>query len=121
MELSAGHLTAALGDFNTLLQVSKTSDSAYYYRGAAYNRLQKFELAFDDLNVYVGRHPDDGDGYVERGIARAGLGQSAAATADFTAALIRYRRNADDGAVARTNALLAALHNGASLPLPGLQ
>jgi tetratricopeptide (TPR) repeat protein len=109
----------AISDLNTYIGLGvKDTDDAYYFRGAAYNRVGKFNLALDDLNLYIKGTPDDGDGYRERGIAYAGLGQTEAADADFTSAITHYRHSADDDGVAHTKALADAMHAKTPLPMP---
>jgi tetratricopeptide (TPR) repeat protein len=110
---------AAIADLNSYIALGvKDTDTAYYFRGAAYNRAGKYDLALDDLNRYVSANPSDGDGYRERGIARAGLQRNDAADADFTSAIAHYRHNADEDAIARVKALVDAMHGKIPLPMP---
>jgi tetratricopeptide (TPR) repeat protein len=121
LELSEHREANAIGDFNAYIALKpEASNTAYYFRGAAFNRLGKFSQAREDLEVYVAREPADPDGYVERAIARAGLAQTAGAADDLGVALKGYRKAADEEAAARVNAMLKALHDGAPLVPPPL-
>jgi tetratricopeptide (TPR) repeat protein len=106
----------AIADWNAYLTGSGPSAAAYYWRGAAYNRIGSWKLALDDLDAYVGRKPDDADGYRERGFARAGKGDSAGASADFTEAARRYRLSGDTQLADQVTAFEKALSAGRPLP-----
>jgi len=49
--MAGSRYSAAIGDLNAYIaQSPKKSDTAYYFRGLAYNRTQSYRLALDDLH-----------------------------------------------------------------------
>lgn len=121
LSLADHHEADAIGDLNAYIaQKPQASNTAYYFRGAAFNRLGHYNQAREDLDLYISRDPADPDGYVERAIARAGLAQTAGAQTDLELALKGYRKSADDAAVTRVNGMLKALHDGTPLVPPPL-
>ena len=102
-----------IADFNAyILQDPKASDVAYYFRGFAYNRIQSYRLALEDMQTYVQRRPDDPDGYRERAVASAATGDKAAALADLATALKGYHKNGDHASVERVTAMIEAVRAG---------
>ena len=102
-----------IADLNTYIaQNPKLSDTAYYFRGFAYNRISKFALALEDLRTYVQRHPGDPDGYRERAVASYGTGDKAAALADLDVAQRGYRKTGDLTAADRVAAMAKAISDG---------
>jgi tetratricopeptide (TPR) repeat protein len=99
-----------------IAQKPDDSDTSYYFRGFAYNRLGKYDLALIDLKRYVGLAPADGDGYRERAIARWGLGDRDGAKADLDAAIKAYRHDGDGDAVAEIEHLVETLRTVNSTP-----
>jgi tetratricopeptide (TPR) repeat protein len=95
-----------------IVQKPDASDTAYYYRGFANNRLKNYGAALTDLNIYVQRAPDDGDGYRERALALYGTGDKKGAAADLSAAKIRYTKAGDQTQAARVAAMLEAVSAG---------
>ena len=68
-----------IADLNAyILQDPKASDVAYYFRGLAYNRIESYRLALEDMQTYVQRRPNDPDGYRERAVASYGTGNDGA-------------------------------------------
>ncbi|GAC1659869.1 MAG: hypothetical protein NVS4B13_06130 [Candidatus Elarobacter sp.] len=105
--------TAGIADLNAYIaQNPKASDTAYYFRGLAYNRISSYRLALEDLRTYVQRQPTDPDGYKERALASFGVGDKAAALADLDAALRGYRKSGDTGAADRVGTMSKAIHAG---------
>jgi len=89
--------TDGIADLNAYIaQNPKSSDTAYYFRGLAYNRIKSYRLALEDLKTYVQRQEQrsqpDPDGYKERAIALYGTGDKTGALADLDVALRGYRR-----------------------------
>ncbi len=110
---TGGNYLAAIGYLNTYIaQKPSQSDTAYYYRGLAYNRRGNYRAALSDLRIYVSRAPSDPDGLLERGVARFGTGDRGGAIADLTAAVSRYRKAGDVASAARAAAALAAVRAG---------
>jgi len=102
-----------IADFNAyILQDPAKSDVAYYFRGFAYNRIQSYRLALEDMQTYVHRHPDDPDGYRERAVASAATGDKAGALADLATALRGYHKAGDKTAADRINAMIEAVRAG---------
>ncbi len=102
-----------IADLNAYIaQNPKLSDTAYYFRGLAYNRISKFALALEDLRTYVQRQPSDPDGYKERAIASFGVGDKAGALADLDVAQRGYRKSGDLTAADRTAAMAKAISDG---------
>ena len=107
-----------IADFNAyILQNPKSSDVAYYFRGLAFNRIQSYKLALEDLQIYVQRRPQDPDGYRERAVASYGTGNKDGALADLATALQGYRKDGDSAAAERVRAMVAAIGAGKP-PLP---
>jgi|HubBroStandDraft_1064217.scaffolds.fasta_scaffold15913_4 tetratricopeptide (TPR) repeat protein len=92
------------------------STAGYYFRALAYNRIQSYKLALEDLQTYVQRAPDDPDGYRERAIARYGSGDKDGALADLDVALRGYRKGGDTDWAERVTAMRQAVQAGTPLP-----
>jgi tetratricopeptide (TPR) repeat protein len=102
-----------IADLNTYIaQNPKASDTGYYFRGLAYNRISKFALALEDLRTYVQRQPGDPDGYRERAVASYGTGDKAGALADLDVAQRGYRKSGDLTAAERVAAMVKAISDG---------
>jgi tetratricopeptide (TPR) repeat protein len=102
-----------IADLNAYIrQNPKASDTAYYFRGLAYNRVTSYRQALDDLQEYVQRRPSDADGYKERAVARYGVGDKEGALADLAIAQSSYRKLADGAAAERVAAMLRAIAAG---------
>ena len=107
----------AIANWNSYIGTDHAgSDVAYYWRGTAYNRIGSWKLALEDLQTYVGRKPNDADGYRERAFARAGSGDAAGALADLDEAGRRYRRSGDMRLAEQLAATAKALRAGQPLP-----
>ncbi len=116
LALTGGRYTDAIADLNAYItQNPKGSDTAYYFRGYAYNRIQSFRQALEDLQTYVQRVPNDADGYKERAIARNGLGDKDGALADFDVAMRDYKKAGDATAADRITQLVKAVRSGKPL------
>jgi tetratricopeptide (TPR) repeat protein len=90
----------------------ESSDTAYYFRGLANNRLKNYGSALADLSIYVKRAPDDGDGYRERAVALYGSGDKKAAAGDLSTAKLSYTKAGDQAEAARVAAMIDALSAG---------
>jgi tetratricopeptide (TPR) repeat protein len=105
--------TDGIADLNAYIaQKPQTSDTAYYFRGLAYNRISSYRLALEDLRTYVQRQPADPDGYKERALANYGVGAKDAALADLDVALRGYRKAGDSAAAERVAAMVKAIGAG---------
>ncbi|MGD0053475.1 MAG: tetratricopeptide repeat protein [Vulcanimicrobiaceae bacterium] len=91
------------------------STAGYYFRALAYNRIQSYKLALEDIETYVQRAPDDPDGYRERAIARYGSGDKDGALADLDVALRGYRKSGDTDWADRVTAMRKAVQAGTPL------
>ncbi len=110
--------TDGIADLNAYIALKPdSSDTAYYFRGLAYNRINSFRLALDDLRTYVQRDPDDPDGYKERAVANYGLGDKSAALADLDVALRGYRKDGNTAQADRVTAMQTAIAAGTT-PVP---
>jgi tetratricopeptide (TPR) repeat protein len=110
--------TDGIGDLNAYIAQNPTqSDTAYYFRGLAYNRISSYRLALDDLRTYVQRKPADPDGYKERAVANYGVGDKTAALADLDVALRGYRKSGELAQVDRVSAMTKAINAG-NAPVP---
>ena len=110
---TGGNYVAAIGYLNAyIVQKPKQSDTAYYYRGFAYNRTGNYRSALADLRTYVSRAPKDPDGYRERAVARFGTGDRKGSIADFTVAVRGYRKAGNLSQANRASAMLAAVRAG---------
>jgi tetratricopeptide (TPR) repeat protein len=114
--------TDGIADLNAYIaQNPKSSDTAYYFRGLAYNRIKSYRLALEDLQTYVKRQEEhntsDPDGYKERAIALYGTGDKTGALADLEVALRGYRKSGDAAQVERVTAMVKAITAGQE-PVP---
>ena len=108
----------SIADLNAYIaQNPKSTDTAYYFRGLAYNRISKYALALEDLKTYVQRQPTDPDGYRERALANLGVGDKAAALADLDVAQRGYRKDGNVAAADRVAAMAKAISAGQA-PVP---
>ncbi|MDB5043462.1 MAG: Tetratricopeptide 2 repeat-containing protein [Candidatus Eremiobacteraeota bacterium] len=106
-----------IADLNAyIVQNPRASDTAYYFRGLAYNRIMSYRQALDDLHTYVQRRPSDADGYKERAVARYGVGDKEGALADLGIAQSSYRKAADGAAAERVAEMLRAIAAGKPPP-----
>jgi len=113
LALAESRYTDGLGDLNAYIaQSPDASTTAYYFRGLAYNRLNSYRLALEDLGTYVGRQPSDPDGYRERAIARFGTGDKTGALADLDVALRAYRKDGNNEAAERVAAMVKDIGAG---------
>lgn len=102
-----------IADLNAYIaQNPKQSDTAYYYRGLAYNRISKFALALEDLRTYVQRRPTDPDGYKERAIASFGIGDKTSALADLDLAQRGYRKDGDTSSADHVALMVKEISDG---------
>ena len=92
------------------------SNTAYYYRAAAYTRAGNAKAALPDLDVYMGRVQKDPDAYRERGFARAATGDAAGALADLKEAARLYGTKGNTAAADKLRAAIGALQAGQPLP-----
>jgi tetratricopeptide (TPR) repeat protein len=105
--------TDGIADLNAYIaQNPKASDTAYYFRGLAYNRISSYRLALEDLRTYVQRQPADPDGFKERALASYGMGDKTGALADLDVALRGYRKSGDAVAAERVSAMTKAITAG---------
>jgi tetratricopeptide (TPR) repeat protein len=119
LEETDGKYQMAIADFNAYIALKpEASDTGYYYRGQAYNHIQSFKLALADLDVYVGRAPNDPDGYVQRAVARYGLADKAGAVSDLIAARDGYRKAGQTSDADKTAAMLDAVRAGTAILPP---
>ena len=118
LALVEGRYTDGIADLNAYIaQNPKSSDTAYYFRGLAYNRISSYRQALEDLRTYVQRQPSDPDGYKERAVASYGLGDKDGALADLDVALRGYRKNSDTVQADRVGAMMKAIAAGKQ-PVP---
>jgi len=118
LALVQSRYTDGIADFNAYIaQQPAKSDVGYYFRGLAYNRIQSYALALEDLETYVKRHPADPDGYKERAIAKNGRADKDGALADLATALRGYRKDGNTAAAERVSAMIDAVRAGKP-PLP---
>jgi tetratricopeptide (TPR) repeat protein len=110
--------TDGIADLNAYIALNpKSSNTAYYFRGLAYNRINSYRLALEDLRTYVQREPTDPDGYKERALANYGVGDKDGALADLEVALRGYRKAGDTAAAERVAAMAKAIAAGKT-PIP---
>jgi tetratricopeptide (TPR) repeat protein len=113
LALVQSRYTDGIADFNAYIaQQPAKSDVGYYFRGLAYNRIQSFALALEDLQTYVQRHPADPDGYKERAIAKNGRSDKDGALADLATALRSYRKDGNTSAADGVSAMIDAVRAG---------
>lgn len=113
LALAQARYSDGIGDFNAYIaQDPKASDVAYYFRALAYNRIQSYKLALEDLQTYIQRRPTDPDGYKERAIASYSTGDKAGALADLDTALRGYRKDGNTVAADRVTAMTTAIQAG---------
>ena len=118
LALAEARYTDGIADLNAYIAQNPTSSTtAYYFRGLAYNRLNSYRLALEDLRIYVQRDANDPDGYRERGLALYGTGDKQGALADLDVALRGYRKAGDTAQADRVAAMVKAISAGRQ-PVP---
>jgi len=106
----------AIADLSAYIAQNPSAlDTAYYFRGVAYNHEKNYKLASADLQIYVQRAATDPDGYRERAVARYALGNVADAAADLEIALAGYDKAGDGPNALRIRAMIRALKAGEPL------
>jgi tetratricopeptide (TPR) repeat protein len=106
----------AIADFSAYIaQKPDASDTAYYFRGQAYNHAKKYAPALADMQIYVQRQMADPDGYLERAVARYGLGNTSEAASDLALALAGYEKAGDSTNATRVREMIRALKAGEPL------
>jgi tetratricopeptide (TPR) repeat protein len=113
LALTESRFVDGIADLNVYIaQKPAASDTAYYFRGLAYNRIGSYRLALEDLRTYVQRQTTDPDGYKERAVADYGVGDKDGALADLDLALRGYRKAGDTAAADRVAAMVKAIGAG---------
>lgn len=80
----------AIQDFNKAIEFDPQNAEPYYNRGTIYFRNNQFDKAIGDYDKYISIIKDPvylADGYLNRGIAHASLGESQKALNDLTKAI----------------------------------
>lgn len=95
-EAIAAHLTAAesyledyeyqlaIGEYNAVLASHPSHAEAYYYRGCAFNELNKYQLAINDFTRAIELKPDLVEAYRQRSEAHSRLRQYLLVIEDLT-------------------------------------
>ena len=92
------HLQAfhkAVADLDRTIELDRSLDQAWFWRGMALGRLGKIEKGIDDLSVYIHRNPDDSVGYTKRGVRYLWLGELNKAEKDLATAIALNPENAE--------------------------
>ena len=84
----------AIDDFTVAIDKADI-DEAYYGRGIARGRIQQYDAAISDLDVYIERHPESSIAYTKRGIRKLWSNDQDAAKADFMKAIELDTNNAE--------------------------
>ena len=84
----------AIDDFTIAIDKADI-DEAYYGRGIARGRIQLYDAAISDLDVYIERHPESSTAYTKRGIRKLWSDDQDAAKADFKKAIKLDVNNAE--------------------------
>ncbi|HEX3465890.1 MAG TPA: tetratricopeptide repeat protein [Candidatus Elarobacter sp.] len=118
LAITEARYTDGIADLNAYIAQNPTSSTtAYYFRGFAYNRINSYRLALEDLRTYVQRDATDPDGYRERALALYGTGDKQAALTDLDVALRGYRKSGDTVQADRVAAMVKAIAAGRQ-PVP---
>ncbi len=118
LAITEARYTDGIADMNAYIaQNPSSSTTAYYFRGFAYNRINSYRLALEDLRTYVQRDATDPDGYRERALALYGTGDKQGALADLDVALRGYRKAGDTAEAERVAAMVKAISAGQQ-PVP---
>ena len=113
LAIAEARYTDGIADMNAYIaQNPSSSTTAYYFRGFAYNRINSYRLALEDLRTYVQRDSSDPDGYRERALALYGTGDKQGALADLDVALRGYRKSGDTAQADRVAAMVKAISAG---------
>jgi len=119
LEILQREYPRAIGDLTSYITLNeKRSDTAYYFRGLTYNRIGSYKLALTDLETYLGRAPNDPDGYKERAVARYGLGDKDGALADLSQAQTGYRKDGQTADADLIGTWIAAVRAGTPITPP---
>lgn len=84
----------AIVDFTIAIDKADV-DEAYYGRGIARGRIQQYDSAISDLDVYIERHPESSIAHTKRGIRKLWSDDRDAAKADFIKAIELDANNAE--------------------------
>jgi tetratricopeptide (TPR) repeat protein len=110
LQLEASDWSGAESTYSALLKMEDNDDaSASYWRASARYQLRHADDALSDVNVYVKRYPDDGDGLYLRAEIEQLRGDLSAAKSDASSALAHYGIDNDTDGMAQAKALLAQL------------
>ena len=105
---SAGDYWKAIDDLNDVIDQNSQHAGALVLRATAWRRLENLELAADDIDRVVARHPGNADALLERGNIRVLRGDRDGAAADWET-VIRVDPRSPAADAAREN--LARLKN----------
>ena len=103
VRLSQNQPLAALADYDQAVALAPDQPDPYLNRGAALERLERWDDAIADYSRVLDINPDDAAAYNNRGNAKAGLGNWDAALEDYQQAVALDPKFA----FARVNAALA--------------
>lgn len=81
----------AILNFSNAISSNKNNSNAYFNRGCAYNRQEKYEQAIKDFNQVIALQPNFTQAYVHRAILQHKLGQKETAFKDLKIALKQYQ------------------------------
>ena len=82
-----GQYSAAISDYDKLIQLKPDYTDVYYNRGLAKYYLGQYLAAISDYDAAIKLEPDDAHVYSNRGAAKADLGQYSAAVSDYDKAI----------------------------------
>jgi tetratricopeptide (TPR) repeat protein len=111
LQIDASAWTDAEATFSKVLSIEKGDDPySNYWRADARFALHQGDGALSDINAYVSKYPDDGDGYYLRAQIDRIRGDLTAAKVDAKSALDHYGVGNDTDGMAKAKALLDQLN-----------
>lgn len=112
LAIEGGRWSDAQKMFTSILDNDDTDSGSRYWRAIARDHLSDYGGSLADIDAYVAKFPDDGDGFYQRALIEQHAGKIELAKTDATEALRHYRIDNDTDGAARAQKLIDELKTG---------
>ena len=112
LAIEGGRWSDAQKMFTSILDSDDTDSGSRYGRAIARDHLADYGGSLADIDAYVAKFPDDGDGFYQRALIEQHAGKIELAKTDATEALRHYRIDNDTDGAAKAQKLIDDLKTG---------